>query len=78
MDLKEHIHHKTWILHMIDAATKYSAACIISSKQQDVIIKTIFKVWFAYFGFPRKFLTDNGGEFNNESFREMCEKFNIE
>ena len=26
MDLKEHRHHKSWILHIIDSATKYSAA----------------------------------------------------
>ncbi len=29
MDLKEHIHNKTWILHIIDSVTKYSAACLI-------------------------------------------------
>ena len=78
MDLKEHIHNKSWILHIIDSATKYSAACLISSKHQDVIIACIFRIWFTYFGFPRKFLTDNGGEFSNERFREMNEKFNIE
>ena len=32
MDLKEHILNKTWILHINDSATKYSAACLISSK----------------------------------------------
>ena len=32
MDLKEHILNKTWILHFIDSATKYSAVCLISSK----------------------------------------------
>ena len=32
MDLKEHILSKTWILHIIDSATKYSAACLISNK----------------------------------------------
>ena len=78
MDLKEHIHNKSWILHIIDSATKYSAACLISCKHQDVIIACIFRIWFTYFGFPRKFLTDNGGEFSNERFREMNEKFNIE
>ena len=78
MDLKEHIHHKTWLLHIIDSATKYLAACLISSKHQDVIISSIFRIWFSYFGFPRKFLTDNGGEFSNDRFREMNEKFNVE
>ena len=77
MDLKEHIHNKSWILHLIDSATKYSAACLIPSKHKDVIIGSIYKIWFCYFGFPRKFLSDNGGEFSNDLFREMCEKLNI-
>ena len=78
MDLKEHIHNKSWILHIIDSATKYSAACLISSKQQDVIVRCIYLNWICHFGSPRKFLTDNGGEFSNERFREMSEKLNIE
>ena len=77
MDLKEHIHNKSWILHIIDSATKYSAACLISSKQQDVIVRCIYLNWICHFGSPRKFLTDNGGEFSNERFREMSEKLNI-
>ena len=32
MNLKEHIFNKTWILHIIDFATKYSTAFLISSK----------------------------------------------
>ena len=29
------------------------------------------------FGSPKKFLADNGGEFNNEDFRSLCENANI-
>ena len=65
MDLKERRQNKSLILHIIDSATKYSAACLISSKHQDVIVGCLFRIWFTYFGFPRKFLTDNGGEFSN-------------
>ena len=35
MDLKEYIHNKVWILHLIDAATRYSAACLIKTKHPD-------------------------------------------
>ena len=31
MDLKEHIHNESWILHLIDAAMRYSAACLINT-----------------------------------------------
>ena len=34
-------------------------------------------MWIAYFGYPRKFLSDNGGEFINNSYQEMNEKLNI-
>lgn len=33
MDLKEYIHNKTWILHIIDSAPRYSATCLVFSKQ---------------------------------------------
>ena len=38
MDLKEHIHNESWILHLIDAATRYSAACLTNTKHQDEIM----------------------------------------
>ena len=35
-------------------------------------------MWIAYFGTPLKFLSDNGGEFGNDVFREMNEKLNVQ
>ena len=78
MDLKEHKHNESWILHMIDSATRYSVACLIKTKHQDEIVRNIYLMWIAYFGAPRKFLSDNGGEFSNDKYREMNEKLNIE
>ena len=43
-----------------------------------MIISSILKNWFSYFGFPRKSLTDNGGEFLNDKFREMNEKLKVD
>ena len=78
MDLKEHVHNESWILHLIDAATRYSAACMINTKHQDEIMSRIYSMWIAYFRCPSKFLSDNGGEFNNDSYQEMNQKLNIE
>ena len=78
MDLKEYIHNKVWILHLIDGATRYSAACLITTKHQDEILRNIYLMWIGYFGYPGKFMSDNGGEFSNDKFREMNEKLNIE
>ena len=35
------------------------------------------KNWRAIFGAPRVILSDNGGEFNNELLRQVCEQFYI-
>ena len=75
MDLKQF--RGVYILHMVDHATRYSAAAIISSKEKEVIIDKIFKHWIAIFGTPNLFRSDNGGEFNYELFREMGEQLNF-
>ena len=38
MDLKEFKHNKVWILHLIDAATIYYAACLINTKKKEDIV----------------------------------------
>ena len=68
MDLKESIHNKSRILHLIDSATRYTAACLINSKHKDTIMQKIFQIWIAYFGCPKKVLNDNGGEFPTMCF----------
>ena len=66
------------VLHLIDMFSRYSAACVRSSKKQDEIADGIMKVWISYFGKPIKFLADNGGEFANETYTDMCAAFGIE
>ena len=65
------------ILHMIDHASRYSAGCRIASKEPEVVIKAIFMHWIKIHGSPIKFLTDNGGEFVNQSFMDLCGQFNV-
>ena len=78
MDLKETEKGREWILHLVDHGTRYTAAVLINSKKKDVIVKNIFKMWIAYFGAPKVFHSDCGGEFSNDVFKEMAEAFNIE
>ena len=80
MDLKEIKVQspKRWILHLIDAATRYSAACVINSKRKEVIVSQIFRIWITYFGAPQKVFSDNGGEFVNQVMTEMNEKLGVE
>ena len=78
MDLKELESTKLWMLHLLDAATRYSGASLVRSKRAEVIVNHVFQHWIRYFGSPTKFLSDNGGEFANEQFREMNEKLGVE
>ena len=75
MDLKAfgNVH----LLHLIDHATRFSAGAVIRTKKAETVMKELFRVWISVFGAPDKFLSDNGGEFNNEIYREVAEKLNI-
>ena len=64
------------IMHIIDHFSRYSAACVIPSKDKDIIIANILKIWISVFGCPKKILADMGREFDNKDYREMGEKLN--
>ena len=59
LDLKEYVHNKVWILHMIDAATRYSQARLITTKRKEEIDKKIFEMWISFFGVPGTLMLDN-------------------
>ena len=51
---------------------------VLDSKAKDEIINAIIFKWVATGpGLPKKFLSDNGGEFNNAEYTNMCQNFNI-
>ena len=72
VDLK--IFKSNIILHLVVHATRFSAAAVVKSEDRNEIIKHIFRT----FTFPPStFFCDNGGEFSNEHFNEMCDSYNI-
>ena len=75
MDLK--FYDNKILLHLIDNATRLSISVRIPSKKPPAVLDALFKHFIAIFGSVDKFLTDNGGEFVNPEFVELCEKFNI-
>ena len=77
MDLKVYRNNEIYFLHMIDHATRLSAASVIYSKKKGVVIDAFLKHWVSIFGTPRKVLSDNGGEFANYEFIDMCQNLNI-
>ena len=77
MDLKS-LGTNVHILHMIDTLTRYSSGKIIYNKNKDTVAGAICSSWIAIFGNPNKYMADNGGEFANSVYDELCEQFNIE
>lgn len=78
MDLKEYVHNKIWILHLIDSACQYSAACFVKSKNKHIVLE-IYTNWIVYFGCPQEILNGNGREFSNEtSKKKKNEKLGVE
>ncbi|XP_077974967.1 uncharacterized protein LOC144430759 [Styela clava] len=66
-----------WYLHMIDHFTRYSRAAIVRNKFSSTIVKKFMQNWIGIFGSPARILSDNGGEFDSEVFKDMCGNFNI-
>ena len=78
MDLKEWKKGEIYFLHLIDVATRFSRSAVIYSKEKQVVINKIIEMWIGTgIGSPAKILCDNGGEFGNAEFMDMCENFNI-
>ena len=63
--------------HMIDHKTRFSSAKMVRSKEKETVVKSVFTNWISVFGPPKKFMSDNGGEYVNSSFMDMCEKFDV-
>ena len=77
MDLKVFKNNSIYFLHIIDHLTRFSAAAVIKSKKPEVIMKNFFQIWISIFGCPNTVLSDNGGEFANHQFMDMCENLNV-
>ena len=75
MDLK--FYQQNILLHLIDHCTHLSASMVIPNKNPDTIIKGIFSIWISVYDLAQKFLTDNGGEFANTKFTQLCESLGI-
>ena len=78
MDLKEWKKGEIYFLHLIDVATRFSRSVVIYSKEKRVLINKIIEMWIGTgIGSPLNILCDNGGEFDNTEFKDMCENFSI-
>jgi len=77
VDLHE-LDRNVWYLHIIDEFTRFSAGCIMRTKQSSEFVQKFIQIWISVHGAPQKLYSDNGGEFCNAEVRDMAENFNIE
>ena len=75
MDLK--IWNGKYLLYLIDSFTRYTQAIVIPSKEPQMVIKGILKIWIRIFGKPKQVWFDNGGEFSNSLMMEVCSELDI-
>ena len=66
-----------YILVMVDLATRYCKAMVVENKTASTIVSALFTSWITSFGAPQQFLSDNGGEFNNEEVRALGDLYGI-
>ncbi|KAL5011741.1 hypothetical protein ScPMuIL_010292 [Solemya velum] len=78
VDLHELENGRVWYLHIIDEFTRFSAGCIVRTKCSSEFVKKFMEIWICVHGAPKRLYSDNGGEFNSNEVRDMCENFNIE
>ena len=76
MDLKK-LDCGVWIVHFIDVVTRFAIACAVKDKSAEEILSKTFQHWIAILGRPGCFMSDNGGEFVNNDFNQMCSLMNI-
>ena len=78
LDLKIWPKKSCIIFYMIDAYTRFSVAKIIPDKKAETILQTLLDSWILnLYGAPNNVLVDNGGEFYNRKFKDMCNNLNI-
>ena len=75
MDLKSY--GDNYFLVMVDHATRYCSAEVITNKKPSTICQSLLLKWISVFGPPKNFFADNGGEFQNQEIHQLAETFNI-
>ena len=62
-----------YYIHIIDLFSRYIQAALISSKKGGKVVDVFNRIWCDNYGCPKKVLTDNGKEFDNDTFKQNAE-----
>ena len=63
--------HHTWVMNLIDHHTKYISIHPLKGKTGEEVLKVLGTYCYTY-GYPKKILCDNGGEFRNHKMENFC------
>lgn len=79
LDLKEFREDNVHVMYCVCEFSKLTRGKIVKDKKPETIVKAVVDLWILGGGigpgYPNKgFYSDNGGEFQNENFSELCEK----
>ena len=79
LDLKEYkVKDYRYILHMIDAYTRFTVSVLIKDKKSETISDAILRNWVgASYGVFKRMWTDVGGEFNAEEIKQLSDCLGI-
>ena len=78
LDLKIWPSRDAIILYIIDAFSRYQQAHLIPDKKAETILEKLTEEWILkLYGAPENILVDNGGEFYNQKFKDLCNNMNI-
>ncbi|KAL0235872.1 hypothetical protein GEMRC1_002454 [Eukaryota sp. GEM-RC1] len=67
-----------YIVHIVDAFTKYSVLVPVKSIKADDIALSLFSHVFCYFGTPKNIHSDNGTEYSNSLLNELCSLLSVQ
>lgn len=65
------------VLTIIDRATRWAEATIISESSAQVIASALTRVWVTRFGVPRVLVADCAKEFTSEVLNELCKVLGV-
>ena len=69
---------ETWILLMVDEATRYKAAMAVSSREHNDILQPMLKWWFTIYGPPAQLVLDQESSLMSHQAGKELERFGIE
>ena len=77
MDFCECKNVHTWAMNIIDLYTRFVTVVPLQQTAADEVLKGLREYYYTY-GFPKRIITDNGGEFQNKKLKMFCKDNGIE